>query len=79
LDGTSQGSGFLINKQGDVLTNTHVVEGSIDVIVRDKNEEEFQGKVIGYSNEIDVAVVCVPALKNKSSLLLETARKAQIG
>jgi serine protease Do len=75
----SQGSGFLINKQGDVLTNAHVVEGSINVIVRDKNGEEFQGKVIGYSNDIDVAVVRVPALKNKSPLLLETTRKAKVG
>jgi serine protease Do len=75
----SQGSGFLINKQGDVLTNAHVVEGSVDVIVRDKNGQEFQGKVIGYSNNVDVAVVRVPALKNKSPLLLETTRKAQIG
>jgi serine protease Do len=75
----SQGSGFLINKQGDVLTNAHVVEGSIHVIVRDKNGEEFQGKVIGYSNDVDVAVVRVPALKNKNPLLLETTRKAQIG
>ncbi|NUK29800.1 trypsin-like peptidase domain-containing protein [Parageobacillus sp. VR-IP] len=77
--GYSQGSGFLINKQGDVLTNAHVVEGSIDVMVRDRNGEEFQGKVIGYSNDIDVAVVRVPALKNKSPLLLETTRKAQVG
>jgi serine protease Do len=75
----AQGSGFLINKQGDVLTNAHVVEGAINVIVRNKNGEEFQGKVIGYSNDIDVAVVRVPALKNKSPLLLETTRKAQIG
>ncbi len=75
----SQGSGFLINKQGDVLTNAHVVEGSIDVIVRDKNGEEYQGKVIGYSNEIDVAVIRVPALKNKNPLLLETKRKARVG
>jgi serine protease Do len=75
----SQGSGFLINKHGDVLTNAHVVEGSIDVIVRNKNGDEFQGKVIGYSNDIDVAVVRVPALKNKSPLLLETTRKAKVG
>jgi serine protease Do len=75
----SQGSGFLINKQGDILTNAHVIEGTINVIVRDKNGEEFQGKVIGYSNNVDVAVVRVPALKNRSPLLLETTRKAQIG
>jgi serine protease Do len=43
-----------------------------------KTKKNF-GKVIGYINEIDVAVVCVSALKNKSPLLLETARKAQIG
>lgn len=75
----AQGSGFLIDKQGDVLTNAHVVEGSVDVIVRGKNGEEYQGKVIGYSNEIDVAVVRVPALKNKQPLLLETKRKARVG
>ncbi|WP_041638262.1 trypsin-like peptidase domain-containing protein [Anoxybacillus flavithermus] len=74
-----QGSGFLINDKGDVLTNAHVVEGDVQVVVRNKHGEEFEGMVIGYSNMVDVALVRVPALKNRSALPLETKRKAAVG
>lgn len=55
----SQGSGFLYNKDGIVVTNAHVVEGSTEVTVKTISGTEHHGLVIGYSNEIDVAVIKV--------------------
>ncbi|MGM9931766.1 S1C family serine protease, partial [Pradoshia sp.] len=78
-NGTSQGSGFLINKNGDILTNAHVVEGNTSAIVKDHNGTEHQGTIIGYSNDVDIALIRVPNLANHTPLSLETTDKSQLG
>lgn len=74
-----QGSGFLMNARGDVVTNAHVVEGTVYLIVKDINGKEHEGTVIGYSNETDVALIRVPDLAGRSPLPVETKAKAQVG
>ncbi|WP_052712153.1 trypsin-like peptidase domain-containing protein [Domibacillus indicus] len=74
-----QGSGFLINDQGDVATNAHVVEGTVYVIVKDIDGTEHEGTVVGYSNETDVALVRVPGLAGRTPLNMEMDEKAQVG
>lgn len=76
---TSQGSGFLYNKEGIVVTNAHVVEGNVNVIVRTIQGTEHQGRVIGYSNKIDVAIVSVPDFTNRIPLEMETEDTTVIG
>ena len=66
-----QGSGFLINEHGDVLTNAHVVEGSLTPILKTIEGNEFQGTLIGYSNTTDIALIRVPTLANREPLPLE--------
>ncbi|MBM7649311.1 hypothetical protein JOC78_002264 [Bacillus ectoiniformans] len=75
----SQGSGFLINKKGDVVTNAHVVEGATSVTVKDLAGKEHSGKIIGYSNNTDVAVIRVAALAGKTPLQAEKSSKAKVG
>jgi len=75
----SQGSGFLINEKGDILTNAHVVEGSIYVTVQDSTNHEYSETVIGYSNNTDVAVVRVPDLAGGNFLPMETTKSASLG
>jgi serine protease Do len=54
---TGQGSGFLISKDGYILTNTHVV-GDVDKItVRLVDGREFQGKRIGADSKTEVALI----------------------
>ena len=76
---TSQGSGFLINDQGDVLTNAHVVEGSTKVTAVDSTDHKYPGAVIGYSNDTDVAIVRVAELAGETPFVLETSSDAIIG
>ncbi|WP_338470815.1 trypsin-like peptidase domain-containing protein [Niallia sp. XMNu-256] len=73
-----QGSGFLINKHGDVLTNAHVVEGSLNPVIKTIDGNELQGSLIGYSNTTDIALIRVPDLANREPLPLET-EPAEIG
>ncbi|WP_347549087.1 serine protease [Pseudalkalibacillus hwajinpoensis] len=55
----SQGYGFLFQENGAIVTNAHVVAGYIDVVVRDQNNRELNGTVIGISNQYDVALIQV--------------------
>ncbi|MGB5962560.1 MAG: HhoA/HhoB/HtrA family serine endopeptidase [Coleofasciculaceae cyanobacterium] len=56
-----EGSGFLISKDGQILTNAHVVDGSDTVKVTLKDGRSFQGKVMGIDTVTDVAVVKIEA------------------
>jgi len=55
------GSGFIINPNGEVLTNAHVVNGSNTVTVTLKDGRTFKGKVLGTDPVTDVAVVKIQA------------------
>ncbi|MBE9012493.1 trypsin-like peptidase domain-containing protein, partial [Pseudanabaenaceae cyanobacterium LEGE 13415] len=52
-----QGSGFLIDKSGVILTNSHVVNGADKVTVTLKDGRVFEGKVRGFDEVTDLAVV----------------------
>ncbi len=43
----SMGSGFIVSKDGYVLTNNHVVEGADEVIVRLNDRREFKAVIVG--------------------------------
>ena len=53
------GSGFIVNKDGTILTNAHVVDGAQKVMVTLKDGRTFEGKVMGKDAVTDVAVVKV--------------------
>lgn len=55
------GSGFIINSNGEVLTNAHVVDGADTVTVTLKDGRTFKGKVVGTDPVTDVAVVKIQA------------------
>lgn len=52
-----QGSGFVIDKSGIILTNSHVVNGADKVTVTLKDGRTFEGKVRGFDEVTDLAVV----------------------
>ena len=55
--GQSLGSGFIINADGYVLTNNHVVQNATDIKVRLADAREFEAKVVGRDASTDVAVI----------------------
>jgi serine protease Do len=55
------GSGFIVNSDGYILTNTHVVANADDVTVRLTDRREFPAKVIGADERTDVAVIKINA------------------
>ncbi|MDX2256035.1 MAG: HhoA/HhoB/HtrA family serine endopeptidase [Pseudanabaenaceae cyanobacterium bins.39] len=53
------GSGFIINKDGDIITNAHVVSGADKVTVILKDGRQIEGKVLGSDELTDIAVIQV--------------------
>ncbi|NES99149.1 MAG: trypsin-like serine protease [Sphaerospermopsis sp. SIO1G1] len=51
------GSGFLIDSSGQILTNSHVVDGADQVTVTLKDGRTFDGQVLGEDPITDVAVI----------------------
>ena len=72
LTSYSQGSGFLYKKGGYVITNAHVVDGEVDVSVRNTQGQEFVATVIGISEHYDIALLHVPEYQNEEPLQMET-------
>jgi serine protease Do len=54
---SSLGSGFIISRDGYVLTNHHVIAEADEVIVRLNNREEYEARVIGSDKDSDVALI----------------------
>ena len=51
------GTGFIIDAEGHILTNAHVVDGADQVRVKLDDEREFEAKVKGKDERLDVAVL----------------------
>ncbi len=56
-----EGSGFIVNSNGQIITNAHVVDGADQVKVTLKDGRSFEGKVLGSDPVTDVAVIKVEA------------------
>ena len=60
-DAKSLGSGFIISKDGYVMTNYHVVKDADEIIVRLSDRRELKGEVIGVDQRSDVALLKIEA------------------
>jgi S1-C subfamily serine protease len=72
------GSGFIISSSGQILTNSHVVDGADDVTVTLKDGRTFDGKVLGEDPVTDVAVIKIDA-NNLPTLSLGNSESLQPG
>jgi serine protease Do len=51
------GSGFIISKDGLIVTNNHVVEGAKEVTVTLATKEEYPAKIVGRDSKTDIALL----------------------
>jgi serine protease Do len=54
---SSLGSGVIVDKDGYILTNNHVVKDADEIKVKLSDDREFKGKVIGVDPKTDLAVI----------------------
>jgi serine protease Do len=57
----SLGSGFIIDADGSILTNNHVVENASKIVVKLSDEQDYEAKVIGRDPKTDIAIIKVNA------------------
>src|SRR3954447_1811035 len=74
----SSGSGFIVSKDGYILTNNHVVDGSDQVMVRLLDRREFKAKVVGTDPNTDLAVLKIDA-NNLTPAPLGSSSAARVG
>src|ERR1700757_3218846 len=73
-----QGSGFVIDKEGHILTNYHVIADARQVEVTMHNRKKFRATVIGTDPAHDLAVIKIEA-PNLTSAVLGDSRNLQVG
>ena len=73
------GSGFIIDANGIVITNNHVIKGAEDIIVRVNGDKEFKAKVIGSDPLSDIAVLKIDTDQKFKTVKFGDSDKARIG
>ena len=69
-----QGSGFLFNAKGDIVTNAHVAKDASYITVTNSNGQQLSGQVIGISDKVDIALIRVPELAGKQPMAMEMSK-----
>src|SRR3954452_5670613 len=79
--GEATGSGFVIDRKGTILTNSHVVAGATKVTVQFADRHVVDATVLGRDESTDLAILKVSAAKPSElqPLSLGTSRGVQVG
>jgi serine protease Do len=75
----SLGSGFVIDKEGFIVTNNHVVENADQIKVRLADEREFDAKIIGRDPKTDLALIKIDDAKDVAPLKMGDSEKLEVG
>jgi serine protease Do len=74
----SLGSGVIVNSDGYILTNNHVVSGASDIEVFTRDKKKFRAKLVGTDPRTDVAVLKIDATR-LPSLTLGDSSNLKVG
>jgi serine protease Do len=72
-------TGFIIDKDGFILTNNHVVQDTVQIKVRLDDGREFSAKIIGRDPMTDLALIKIDAKGPLSPLALGDSDKLEVG
>ena len=76
---TSIGSGFIISKEGYIVTNSHVVARADSIFVRLSDGEKFDAELVASDPETDVAVIKIKPNKNFTTVPLGDSEAIEVG
>ena len=75
----SLGSGFVIDKEGYIVTNNHVVAEADEIRVKLYNGKEYDAEVVGRDSKTDVALIKIKGAKNLTPLPLGNSEALKVG
>ncbi|HEX5432528.1 MAG TPA: Do family serine endopeptidase [Bryobacteraceae bacterium] len=74
------GSGFIVDKNGYIVTNRHVVDGGTRIMVKLQDDpREYRAKIIGEDVETDLAVIKIDAHKPLPVVTIGNSDSVQVG
>ncbi len=73
------GSGFIIDENGIVVTNNHVIQDADDIIVRVNGDQEYKAKVLGADPLMDIAVLQLETEEKFKPVGFGDSDKSRIG
>jgi len=75
----SLGSGFVIDKDGFILTNNHVVENTEEIKVKLADKREYDAKIVGRDTKTDLALIRIESDHPLVPLTLGDSDKLYVG
>ena len=75
----SLGSGFIISKDGYILTNNHVVENASQILVRFSDRSELEAELIGADPRSDLALLKVESASDLPTLEIGSSERLKVG
>ena len=76
----SLGSGFIIDGDGSILTNNHVVENASKIVVKlAGDDQDYEAKVIGRDPKTDIAVIKISAKSSLQAASLGDSDRLEVG
>ncbi len=73
------GSGFIVDEEGHILTNNHVIEDADEIKVRLYNNKTYKASVVGVDDSTDLAVLKIEADEKLTPLKLGDSEKLKVG
>ncbi len=73
------GSGFVMSREGHILTNNHVVEGADQIKVKLADGKEFDGKIVGRDPKTDLALIKISGNADLHPLPLGNSDDLKVG
>ena len=78
-DVQSLGSGFIIEANGYIITNNHVVDGADEITITLPDNSKYKAKVIGRDKKTDLALIKVDAKKDLPFVTLGDSDAMRVG
>jgi serine protease Do len=76
----SLGSGFIIDNDGSIMTNNHVVENASKIVVKlSSDDQEYEAKVVGRDSKTDIAIIKINSKVNLSAASLGDSDQLEVG
>ena len=75
----SLGSGFIIDKDGYIVTNNHVIEDADQIKVKLNNGKEYDAEIVGRDPNTDIALIKIKSGENLPAVQLGDSGKLKVG
>ena len=76
---TALGSGFVINENGTVITNNHVIQNAEGIFVKFTDGKEYEAEILGTDPVSDIAVLKIQSDKKFPAVKFANSEQAKVG